>query len=42
MSSASLSDIDEWEPMRHIVKGNICYAPVSSAHAEDIGDVEDE
>lgn len=40
MDTATMDDIGEWEALRHITKGNVCYAPVWSASAEDSGEVD--
>lgn len=29
--------IEDWQALRHITQGNVCYAPVWHASAEDLG-----
>lgn len=36
MQSCDLNNIEEWDPVRRITQGNVCYAPLNAATAEEV------
>lgn len=43
MDRVDIKDIESWEALKHITRGNVCYAPTWNASAEAFGDeIEDE
>ena len=37
----TIDNVDEWEPMDHIMKGNVCYAPFWSIEITDNGPIDE-
>ena len=36
LAVAGPEDVSEWEALRHVVRGNVCYVSPSSARAEEV------
>lgn len=36
MQAVTFDHVEEWDAYKHIVQGNVCYAPVHRASAEEI------
>jgi len=41
-SGVDMGEIEEWDTYRHIVQGNVCYAPHASASATKVAESEDD
>jgi hypothetical protein len=42
LDTVTLDHLEEWEALRQIVRGNVCYAPTWDADAVDCGPVDDD